>query len=36
MGGRMDIAIVGAAADATEYFQNPTGGVVEIGTQVAI
>jgi KUP system potassium uptake protein len=30
------IALAGTAADATEYFQIPTGRVVEIGTQVAI
>ncbi len=30
------IALAGTAADATEYFQIPTGRVVEIGTQVAV
>jgi len=30
------IALAGTASDATEYFQIPTGRVVEIGTQVAV
>lgn len=33
---RLFIALARTAADATEYFQIPTGRVVEIGTQVAI
>jgi KUP system potassium uptake protein len=30
------IALAGAANDATDYFQIPTGRVVEVGTQVTI
>ena len=33
---RLFIGLARSAADATEYFQIPTGRVVEIGTQVAI
>ena len=33
---RLFIALAGSASDATEYFQIPTGRVVEIGTQVAV
>ncbi|TPN81526.1 potassium transporter Kup [Mesorhizobium sp. CU2] len=33
---RLFISLARSAADATEYFQIPTGRVVEIGTQVAI
>ena len=33
---RLFIALARSAADATEYFQIPTGRVVEIGTQVTI
>ena len=33
---RLYIALARTASDATEYFQIPTGRVVEIGTQVAI
>jgi KUP system potassium uptake protein len=33
---RLFIGLAKTAADATEYFQIPTGRVVEIGTQVAI
>jgi KUP system potassium uptake protein len=33
---RLFISLAGTAADATEYFQIPTGRVVEIGTQVAV
>ena len=33
---RLFIALARSAADATEYFQIPTGRVVEIGTQVVI
>ncbi|MDX8532189.1 potassium transporter Kup [Mesorhizobium sp. VK25A] len=33
---RLFISLARTAADATEYFQIPTGRVVEIGTQVAI
>jgi KUP system potassium uptake protein len=33
---RLFIGLARTAADATEYFQIPTGRVVEIGTQVAI
>ena len=33
---RLFIQLARTAADATEYFQIPTGRVVEIGTQVAI
>jgi KUP system potassium uptake protein len=33
---RLFIALAGTASDATEYFQIPTGRVVEIGTQVAV
>ena len=33
---RLYIGLAGSAADATEYFQIPTGRVVEIGTQVTI
>jgi KUP system potassium uptake protein len=33
---RMFIALARTAADATEYFQIPTGRVVEIGTQVTV
>jgi KUP system potassium uptake protein len=33
---RLFIALAASASDATEYFQIPTGRVVEIGTQVAI
>ena len=33
---RLFIGLASTAADATEYFQIPTGRVVEIGTQVAI
>ncbi|MEY9627736.1 potassium transporter Kup [Sinorhizobium fredii] len=33
---RLYIGLAGTAADATEYFQIPTGRVVEIGTQVTV
>lgn len=33
---RVYIALAGSSSDATEYFQIPTGRVVEIGTQVEI
>src|SRR5690606_20732035 len=33
---KLYIGLARSAADATEYFQIPTGRVVEIGTQVAI
>jgi KUP system potassium uptake protein len=33
---KLFIGLAGTAADATEYFQIPTGRVVEIGTQVAV
>ena len=33
---RLFIALARTASDATEYFQIPTGRVVEIGTQVNI
>ncbi|MER8529360.1 potassium transporter Kup, partial [Mesorhizobium sp. M1272] len=33
---KLFIGLARTAADATEYFQIPTGRVVEIGTQVAI
>ena len=33
---RLFIALSGAANDATDYFQIPTGRVVEVGTQVAV
>jgi KUP system potassium uptake protein len=33
---RLYIGLARTASDATEYFQIPTGRVVEIGTQVAI
>ena len=33
---RMFIALARTATDATDYFQIPTGRVVEIGTQVAV
>ncbi|PSS60005.1 potassium transporter Kup [Ensifer sp. NM-2] len=33
---RLYIALAGSAADATEYFQIPTGRVVEVGTQLTI
>ena len=33
---RLYIGLAGTAADATEYFQIPTGRVVEIGTQVIV
>jgi KUP system potassium uptake protein len=33
---KLFIALARNAADATEYFQIPTGRVVEIGTQVVI
>ena len=33
---RLFIGLARTAADATEYFQIPTGRVVEIGTQVAV
>jgi KUP system potassium uptake protein len=33
---KLFISLARTAADATEYFQIPTGRVVEIGTQVAI
>ena len=33
---RVYIGLARTASDATEYFQIPTGRVVEIGTQVAI
>jgi KUP system potassium uptake protein len=33
---RIYIGLARTASDATEYFQIPTGRVVEIGTQVAI
>jgi KUP system potassium uptake protein len=33
---KLYIGLAGTASDATEYFQIPTGRVVEIGTQVAI
>ncbi len=34
--GRLFVALARTAADATEYFQIPTGRVVEIGTQITI
>ena len=33
---RLFIRLAGAANDATDYFQIPTGRVVEVGTQVTI
>jgi KUP system potassium uptake protein len=33
---RLFIALTRAANDATDYFQIPTGRVVEVGTQVAL
>ena len=33
---RLFIALARTAADATEYFQIPTGRVVEVGTQVTV
>jgi KUP system potassium uptake protein len=33
---RLFIALARAANDATDYFQIPTGRVVEVGTQVTI
>jgi KUP system potassium uptake protein len=33
---RLFIGLARTAADATEYFQIPTGRVVEIGAQVAV
>jgi KUP system potassium uptake protein len=33
---KLYIGLARTASDATEYFQIPTGRVVEIGTQVAI
>ena len=33
---RLFIALTRSANDATDYFQIPTGRVVEVGTQVAI
>ena len=33
---KLFIALASTAADATEYFQIPTGRVVEIGTQVTL
>jgi KUP system potassium uptake protein len=33
---RLFIALTRAANDATDYFQIPTGRVVEVGTQVTV
>ena len=33
---KLFIALARTASDATEYFQIPTGRVVEIGTQVIV
>ncbi len=33
---RLFIALAGTASDATDFFQIPSGRVVEVGTQVAV
>jgi KUP system potassium uptake protein len=33
---RLFIALAGMASDATDFFQIPSGRVIEVGTQVAV